>query len=165
MTHVLPILAKSDEDSLIKLVFGVIVMIFWIGGALISAIKKRADEAKRRARTGRMAPTFTRPIAQPTSNAGFPTAQRAPKIKANKRAVKRQPVPPPRVTIAPALSRAVVAQPAPAVAKPPARAPAPPAQIAQLLRRPESLRAALILNEVLSPPLSLRDGSMDGRSV
>ncbi|MDB5876147.1 MAG: hypothetical protein JWQ07_5589, partial [Ramlibacter sp.] len=46
--------AKSSEDSTIKLIFGAIVVAFWLGSALISAINKRVQENKRRARYGQM---------------------------------------------------------------------------------------------------------------
>ena len=39
----------------------------------------------------------------------------------------------------------------------PVRAAAPAGQIGRLLRRPDSLRAALILNEVMAKPVALRD--------
>jgi hypothetical protein len=166
MTSLLAIfIAKSSEDSMIKLIFGAIVAIFWIGGAIISAINKRVQENKRRAQYGQMPPTFMRPIPPPVRNpAGF--AHAPAKGKAVKKAAKRKPVPAaPQPQARPALTMAA-AQPAPA-AQParPATAQAAPSAIARLLRRPETLRAALILNEILSPPLSLRDGVQSGRRV
>jgi hypothetical protein len=149
------ILARSGEDSFIKVIFGVIVLVIWLGGALMSALQKRAEEAKRRARYNKMPTGVTRPVPPPVP----PPAKSKPK-----RGVKRQTVsnPPP--------SAPIIRQPAVATAP---RAPAPtraapaaePSQIARLLRRPDSLRAALILNEVLSPPVALRDHSVSGHHV
>ena len=163
MTLLLPILARSDEDSMIKMIFGAIVVIFWIGGAIVSAINKRVQESKRSARYGQMQPTFIRPVPPPVPNAAGFSGKAKPAKKAGKRkAVAATPQPLAR----PALSAPAAARPAPA-AQParPAAAKAAPSAIAQLLRRPETLRAALILNEVLSPPLSLRNGVQSGRPV
>lgn len=149
----------SSDDAFIKVVVGIIIMVFWLGGALMSALKKRADDAKRRARYNQTPAGFKRPArAAATATAGVPTAQRA-KSRANQRAPKRQAYVP-LATAAPSVSR-ITAAPAPSR---PARtaAVAPPSQIAHLLRRPESLRAALILNEVLSPPVSLRGEADSG---
>jgi hypothetical protein len=160
------LLARSDEDSMIKLIFGAIVAIFWVGGAIISAINKRVQENKRRAQYGQMPPTFMRPIPPPVPNpAGFSNAPA--KAKAAKKAAKRKPVPAvPQPQARPALSVAAAASaPAAPSARPAATAQAAPSAIARLLRRPETLRAALILNEVLSPPLSLRHGVQSGRRV
>jgi hypothetical protein len=154
-------LARSDEDSMIKLIFGAIVLAFWVGGAIISAINKRVQEGKRRAQFGQMPPTFMRPIPPSVPNpAGF-----SGKAKPPKKVAKRKPVAAPQPPARPALT-APAARPAPA-AQParPATPQAAPRAIAQLLRRPETLRAALILNEVLSPPLSLRNGGQSGRHV
>jgi hypothetical protein len=153
MTSLLPIfVAKSSEDSTIKLIFGAIVVAFWLGSALISAINKRVQENKRRARYGQMPQGFNRPAPQSARTAaGFSP----PPVKAKSaRRAKRQ-----AIAVAPPIS---AAPPAPARA---ASKAAPPAQIARLLHRPESLRAALILNEILSPPLSIRDSVQDGRHV
>jgi hypothetical protein len=160
-------IAKSSDDSMIKLIFGGIVLAFWLGGALISALNKRIEENKRRARYGQMPAGYTVPPPVPAArSAGFaPPPAKAKRAKPAKRASQRlaavAPQPPPRPTFSTA---AAPAQPAPAA---PPRQPssAPPSQIARLLRRPESLRAAFILNEVLSPPLSVRDSIKDGRRV
>lgn len=164
MSPIFPILAaRGSEDSMIKLIFGAIVVAFWIGGAIISAINKRIEENKRRARYGQMPPNFMRPVPPPVPNpAGF-----SGKAKAPKKAAKRKPAPvAPQPLARPALTAPAAPRPAPA-AQPtrPAAAQAAPSAIAQLLRRPETLRAALILNEVLSPPLSLRSGVQSGRSI
>src|SRR3954453_18073694 len=82
-------LARSSEDSMIKLIFGAIVVAFWIGGAVISAINKRVQENKRRMQYGQMPPTFMRPVPPPVPNAaGF-----SGKAKPAKKAAKRKAVP------------------------------------------------------------------------
>ena len=81
----------------------------------------------------------------------------------------RQP-PPIRPSYAAPAARAIEAMPATNLARASAAtqvtqkktnaAPVAPAnQIGRLLRRSDSLRAAFILNEVMSPPLSLRDAA------
>ena len=157
------ILARSGEDSFIKVIFGIIVLVIWLGGALMSALQKRAEEAKRRARYNQMPTGYTRPVPPPVQNpAGFPAPPVA-KSK-SKRAAKRQTIskPVPSVPVV----RQAAAPAAPPTAAPVRSAPvAQPSQIARLLRRPESLRAALILNEVLSPPVALRDRAESGQHV
>src|SRR3954467_2683053 len=97
-------LARSTEDSMIKLIFGAIVVAFWIGGAVISAINKRVQENKRRMQYGQMPPTFMRPVPPPVANpAGFANAPVRP--KATKKAAKRKAVPAaPQPPARPALS-------------------------------------------------------------
>ena len=67
--------------------------------------------------------------------------------------------------VKPRLEDYVKSTPATVAAQPRAASPfpAPPNQIARLLRRADSLRVAFILNEMLLPPLSLREqrGVMD----
>ncbi|MDB5320314.1 MAG: hypothetical protein JWN40_1945 [Phycisphaerales bacterium] len=167
MTSLLPIfVAKSSEDSMIKLIFGAIVVAFWLGSALISAINKRVQENKRRARYGQMPQGFTRP-APPSARvaAGFspPPVKAKSARRAKRQAIAPAPQPPVRPTFSTAVAPPISAAP-PAPARAASKA-APPAQIARLLHRPESLRAALILNEILSPPLSIRDSVQDGRHV
>jgi hypothetical protein len=159
------ILARSGEDSFIKMIFGVIVLIIWLGGALMSALQKRAQEAKRRARYNQMPAGYTRPAPPPVATAaGFPAP---PPAKAkSKRTAKRQadaqpPPPSPKPRLAGPTLATTPPAPAPARNAPAAQ----PSQIARLLRRPESLRAALILNEVLSPPVALRDRPESGQHV
>jgi hypothetical protein len=166
MPFVAPILARSDDESIIKFIFGAIVLVFWLGGVLLSAIKKRVDEAKRRASYGQMPSGFTPPPTVPMPSAGFPPALPKGKVKPAKRAAKRQaPPPPPKPAPAQVASRLAAPPPAPPPQSRAAPATVPPSQIAHLLRRRETLRAALILNEVLSKPLSLRDGNAAGRHV
>jgi hypothetical protein len=167
MTPLLTIfVAKSSEDSMIKLIFGAIVLAFWVGGAIISAINKRVQEGKRRAQYGQMPATFMRPVPPPVPNrAGFSAPAKAtPAKKSPKRkAVPAAPQPPARPTFS--TKAATSAPSAPSAARTAPAAKAAPSAIAQLLHRPETLRAALILNEVLSPPLSLRNGVQTGRPV
>jgi hypothetical protein len=161
------ILARSGEDSFIKILFGIIVLVIWLGGALMSALQKRAEEAKRRARYNQMPTGYTRPVPPvPANPAGFPTPP-PPKAK-SKRAAKRQNLGKPLPSApAPAIVRPTLATapPTPATTRATPAPTAQPSQIARLLRRPDSLRAALILNEVLSPPVALRDRIDSGQSV
>jgi hypothetical protein len=156
--------ARSSDDHWFKLLFGAIMVVLWVGGAILSAIKKRMEENKGRQQYGRMAG----PVAMPAP----PPVPRVPPRKIAKPQVHRQ-----RVVAPPLPPQARVAVAAPPVriaaataSAEPRRAAggagvAPPNQIARLLRRPDSLRAALILNEVLGPPLSIRDGREAGAKV
>jgi hypothetical protein len=163
------ILARSSDDDWIKVVFGVIVAIIWGIGALVAAVNKKAQEAKRRRQYNRLPSDIAR-RQQPTSpramGAGFPP-QAAPK-QAKARGGKRRPVvvaQPPVPVAARSYQQAPppppISQPAapiaPSARKASAAAAAPSAsRIARLVRRPESLRAALILKEILAPPPGLR---------
>jgi hypothetical protein len=60
-TFPLILASPSSDDGFIKVVVGIIVMCFWLGGALLSSLKKRADDAKRRARYNKMPAGYTRP--------------------------------------------------------------------------------------------------------
>jgi hypothetical protein len=169
------ILARSSDDDWIKVVFGVIVAIIWGIGALVAAVNKKAQEAKRRRQYNRL-PSDVARRQQPTSpramGAGFPP-QPAP--KAAKPRAKRRPVvvAQPPVPVAPVYAAPPpISQAAPPAAisqstrRASAAAAAPSAsRIGRLIRRPESLRAALILNEILAPPPGLRPGHDIGRDV
>jgi len=142
----LQILARGDDsDGMIKLVVGAIVVFFWLIGGLVSAVNKKAKEAQLRQMSGRM------PQAAPAAPRVKAKAKPAPRQQP-KRAVFAAPAVP---TAAPMPSASRIAPAAQAPQQPAAR-PVPPAQIGRLLLRPETLRAAFILNEVLSPPLSVR---------
>jgi hypothetical protein len=159
-----PILARSGEDQWIKLVFGAVVFFFWLIGAIVSAINKKTQENKRRDSLGQ--------LPQNLGAARFPIPARPPvktRTASRPAAPARQPVPPRQSYAAPAapaieampvinLSRASAATQV--TQKKTTAAPVAPAnQIGRLLRRSDSLRAAFILNEVMSPPLSLRDAA------
>jgi hypothetical protein len=170
MLHMPIILAaRSHDEDWIKILFGVMAFLIWVGGAIVSAIKKRAEENRRVQRYGQMpagvTPTAAPPMLPPPVPQRMP--QTAGRAKSGRTMAKRVQAPPAaRVTagvVAATLNRAAMAAPATvlAAAAPVQRAaplsPAPANQIGRLLRRADSLRAALILNEVLSPPLSLRE--------
>ena len=151
MTPLTFIYAKSDDENFIKLIVGVIVAIFWVIGGIASAVKKKSDEAQKRARTRQGAATSLPPATPATQQ---------PKSRQQKRARLQfvaPPPPPPVSQLAPAASVGRTTQPTAPAAKAKSSGPVPPDQIARLLKRPETLRAAMILNEVLSPPLALRD--------
>src|SRR5258706_307941 len=118
MFQLLPtFIAKSSEDSMIKLIFGGIVLVFWLGGALISALNKRIEENKRRARYGQMPGTYTVPPPVPAARAaGFATPPaKAKRAKPAKRASQRPVAVAPQPAARPTFSTAAVpAQPAPA---------------------------------------------------
>jgi len=106
---------------------------------------------------------YTRPVPPPVQTAaGFPPPP--PAKGKSKRAAKRQTISKPLPSV-PVVRQAAApaAPPTPAATR--TAAVAQPSQIARLLRRPDSLRAALILNEVLSPPVALREHSESGQHV
>ena len=159
MNSILHILARTETDSMIKLIFGVVVVAFWLIGALISAINKKTEEARRRGMLGPTPRGFTvLPQTPPEVRLSRMVVPPVP-AQAAKRAVKRPSYAAPAIAAMPSsnLSTASVAT---AVTKSQGAAKVvPPSQIGKLLKRPETLRAAFILNEVLSPPLSQREGS------
>jgi hypothetical protein len=158
--------ARSHDENWIKILFGVMAFLIWVGGAIVSAIKKKAEENRRVQRYGQM-PSGVTP-APPMLPPPVPqrTPQTAGRAKSGRTMAKRvQAAAPPARTMAAAAATfnrtaAISAAPPATVAAQPRAAspsPAPANQIGRLLRRADSLRAALILNEVFSPPLSLRE--------
>src|SRR5438067_12337456 len=167
--------ARSHDEDWIKILFGVIAFFIWIGGAIVSAIKKKAEENRRVQRYGQM-PASVTPTAPPVFPPPVPqrTPQAAGRGKSGRTMGKRAQAaaPPARATVAAAatFNRTAPASTTPTAtvpSRPAPSAPAPANQIGRLLRRADSLRAAFILNEVLSSPLSLREehGMTDTRTV
>jgi hypothetical protein len=142
-----------------------IVVAFWVIGAIASAINKRAEAAKRKRKSVqfpeggafRTPPPVPQTVAYPTQ-----PARNAGKKFGGKRR-RTQAAPPPVAQASPAPSAGLRERygDAPTDEAPPGRkakpAVAPAGQIGRLLRRKDSLRAAFILNEVMSPPLAMRD--------
>lgn len=164
MLDLSPILARTRDDEIMKIIFGVGAVIVWGIFQAIAAIAKKAEDAKRRQKYGRL------PEDVATRTPSFPVPPPVPTQKRGKQPKpKRRATPAPPVTVrqpaavpptAPAY--AAVAQTAPARAKPASTA-APANRVGRLLRQPASLRAAFILNEVLSQPIALRDAPHDRR--
>jgi hypothetical protein len=159
------ILARDNDNDVIKIVVGIVFLALWGLGALISAWNKKAEEERRRRQLGQLPKTlgadpYARQYPQYPAQAqyGYPVAQPPPPAapqrskKRRKSAISAPPIP---------TSTPEISAPAPMVAAQP-QAPARPsaaseaARIGRLVHRHDSLRAALILQEVLSPPLSLR---------
>src|SRR4051812_46871039 len=63
MPPIADILARSSDDSPFKIIGGVIVLLIWVIGAIISAINKRAEEAKRQRQLGQLPQDVTFPTA------------------------------------------------------------------------------------------------------
>ena len=152
-------LARNDDGDAVKYVFGAIVVFAWIVGAIASAVNKKAKEAQ--AARGRYNP-------RPANVGNFPPPVPAhagrgnPKQKQRARQQKRQAVAvvaPPQPVAQPvaAYEHQAPAETGAARNRRAAAAAAPANQIGRLLRRRETVRAAFILNEVIAPPLSLRD--------
>jgi hypothetical protein len=179
VNYFLPILARGDDNDFMKFVFGVVVVVLWGFGALVSAINKRAEAERRRrmqyeqlARESGMGGGGSVGYGPPPVPARIPGGQR-PKQK------QKQPKQRKRIAVAtpPTLpGQRAAAEPAahpayqPAVAggstAPIGDAPAAPragsggaasaSRVARLLRRPDTLRAAFILSEILAPPPSIK---------
>lgn len=148
------ILAGSDTDAAVKLIFGVIVVVFWLFGALISAINKKAEENRRRAAAGQIPPVNYRipPLVPPElqlSRMAAPARVVQQRPAARRAAGGIAAMPSANLSKSAAATQVTRNQGAAKVV--------PPSQIGKLLQRPETLRAAFILNEVLSPPLSERE--------
>jgi hypothetical protein len=165
MTDLVTLLARTRDDDVMKIVFGVGAVIVWGIFQLVAAVAKKAEEGRRRAQYGRLpAGVATRP--------DFPVPPPVPggqRPKVAKKA-KRRPVPAQVAPVAPAGSgvyASATPQHAAVVEGPKGRAKqagdVPPAnRVGRLVRQPATLRAAFVLNEVLSKPVALRDGN-DGR--
>ena len=165
------ILARDSDNDVIKIVVGVVFLAIWGLGALISSLNKKAEEERRRRQLGQLPQSIRQaPYGQQPYPAQYP-AQYPPQTPYGGYAAPQPPPPPPQETQRKRRRKSAAAppvptsgppeMPAPAVAvKAEAAAPGPAipeiARIARLVHRPDSLRAALILNEVLSPPVSLR---------
>jgi hypothetical protein len=169
--------ARSHDQDWFKILFGVIALFIWVGGAIVSAIKKKAEENRRVQRYGQM-PAGMAPTLPPPVPPAVPRVQPAAvgRGKSGRTIAKRvqAAAPPARAAVAAVVAgtfNRAAAPTATATASAQPRATtsslAPANQIGRLLKRADSLRAALILNEVLSPPLSLRDdrGMAGERSV
>ena len=162
MLNLTYILARSGEDELMKIVFGVAAVIIWGLFQLIGAIAKKAEGAKRRQQYGRLPADVTRrggmpPLPVPP----IPGQRKQNKAKGGRKvaaAPRRAPLVAPSAKAFAAGGQVGEAVPPPAaVAHRPRAVGAPAGQIARLLRRPESLRAAVIMNEVMSKPVGLRE--------
>ena len=161
MPDLSPILARTRDDEIMKIIFGVGAVIVWGIFQAIAAIAKKAEDAKRRQKYGRLpedvatrTPSFPVPPPVPGKRAKQPKSKSQPKRRPTSApqpaAIVRSPAPTPAYT--------APAEPVPTRAKP-ANIAASANRIGRLLRQPASLRAAFILNEVLSQPVALRDAS------
>ena len=172
MIDQLLILARDNDNDVIKIVVGVVFLALWGLGALISSWNKKAEEERRRRQLGQLPQSMRQtPYAQQPYPAQYP-AQYPPQTPYGGYAVPQPPPPPPQESQRKRSRKSWAAAPPVPVTGPPempaqaiaakaeAAEPAPVvpevARIARLVHRPDSLRAALILNEVLSPPVSLR---------
>jgi hypothetical protein len=176
------ILADVDEGA-IKLIFFVIVGIIWGIGALISSIKKKAEQMRKAQMPVELTPRMEVQSQQqgvlrrdqlPVAPAVWPPpppalGQAAPvKQKKNRKGPQKppvvaRPVPPPLPVAAASLAPAVAAPIS--VATSPAAASAPAAtghgatratSVRNLLRAP-ALPTLIVISEVLGKPLALRD--------
>lgn len=158
----------SDDETLIKFVGAILVLIIWGISSLISAMGKSRQKALKQQQQNRIAmtaapkPTPPRQMIPPRIPAALPPL--APRMAA--------PLPPlatlaaqqrqarPAIAKAATRPKASTPRPAPAPASPPmqpsrVKAQVAPAAITNLLR-PKTVRAQFILAEVLQPPLALR---------
>jgi hypothetical protein len=155
------ILSKSDDGDLIKIVVGVVFAALWGLGALISSWNKKVEEQRKRRQSG----TLPRDVRQPTAyqpQYPYPAPPPVPPAPARQRKRRRPavaPAPPPPPEQAPEKPVPVSATASPTRAQAPQQRHelSESGRIARLLLKKDSLRAALILQEVLSPPVSLRD--------
>ena len=195
MTEPLNILAASEDEMLVKVVFGVIFFIIWAVSAAVSSVSKRQQEQRRRMLAGEQSINpFTVASGQipiPPKQAANPfatvSASAAPKrgvaaqqrpIKPLKQAVQKSKQQK-RIAIAP--RKAPTSIPAiPQAAAVRSQMTAPPTPTTHLaggsagsttaisgtkaadsmlvrLLRPNSIRTLVITNELLQPPLALRD--------
>lgn len=152
------ILARSSDNDAVKVIFGIIVAVFWLIGALASALNKKAKENQRRQASGQLpgnlgAARFPIPAVPVMSQAPAPPTRKKRKVPK---------LPPTPAQAAPQVQQAQIDAEAPTSRQQQQRSQAnltPANTIGRLPQRPEWLRAAFIMNEVLGPPLSLREKS------
>jgi hypothetical protein len=178
------ILADVDEGA-IKLIFFVIVAIIWGIGAMISAVKKKAEQMRKAQMPVDLTPRMEQqqgvlrrdqlPVAPavwppppPALGQTAPVRQQKKNRKGpQKPPVVARPVPPPLPVAAPSPAMAVAASPiaatAPAarpavgsVSDPTSRGATRAASVRNLLRAP-ALPTLIVISEVLGKPLALRD--------
>lgn len=155
MFTLLPILARGEDDA-IKIVIGVVVAIVWGIISLVSAINKKAQEQRRRQQYNQLPPQYP---AQPDLVFAPPAPPPIPRQKGKRRKQRAAAPDVPQeelVEVAPMAVSAPIESPA-ARARAAQDAAPEASRVARLLKRPDTLRAAFILNEVLSPPVSMRD--------
>lgn len=158
----------SDNETLIKFVGAVVVLIIWGISSLVSAMGKARQNALKKQQQNRIAMSAA-PKLVPSRQM---TAQRGPAALPPLTSRMAAPLPPlrtlasqqrqgrPIVAKTAPRPKASTPRPAPAPAAPPVQ-PSPtkvlvvPAAITNLLR-PTTVRAQFILAEVLQPPLALR---------
>jgi hypothetical protein len=165
MQHIGSILASAD-DSIAKVVIGVIVFIFWGLGSIASALKKSAEKNQQRRMaselpielTPRMEVAAARPVpARPPAQRPAQGRARmiaAPVAAPAPRRVAAAPLAPP--VLAPARATSPKSQPIGTISPVMPRPVSPAGQLAKSLR-PESLRTQWLLTEILAKPLALRE--------
>ena len=179
------------DDGTIKLIVGAIAVVFWIVGQLVTKAKSKPTPPKLPRRPTETPADWPRtppargPVVRGTQNVPQrnpsqrnksvppmrpqPAAMRNSAPPMRQQPVSRQQpvaVPQPQPAVRPQLTvpRAVQRSPQRIAAEPAAtRSPAVQQRQATLglLLRPQNLKAAFILTEVLRPPLALRDGQGD----
>jgi hypothetical protein len=155
MPVALHILADRDE-GLGKVIFIIATIVIWGIGAIAAAVKKAADEKKKRERMIRQQGGYYRPAPPPPQVYNIPPPP-PPATKSKKK--RRQPVAPPvQAQLVDEGESVVHVQLAKQAVEQPKAAPLAEAQrVARLIHRPDSLRAAFILSEVLAKPVSQRE--------
>ncbi len=159
--YLLPdILARSDDTDAFKIIFGVIVAIIWGIASLVAALNKKAAEAKRRQQFGQL-PSGLPQGQYPRVPVPARVFQPGPPQPVQKKSKKKAAVPPPITFHAATPENRPVDEGARSPSAAPLRtaaatATAKPSRIGRLIRRPDSLRAAFILSQVLEPPKSIR---------
>ena len=168
MTSIHPILASDDYDGMIKLIGGVIVLIVWGVGAMVSTIKKAQAQAQTRQKQARAPYAIPLPAQRTVAGQARPASLPPPLPMAlpplstlggaqatRQRAVRQAPPAAKQARAAAPPARPVARIPSPPPKPAVAPRPATPDTIAGLLR-PTTVRAQFILAEVLQPPLALR---------
>jgi Na+-transporting methylmalonyl-CoA/oxaloacetate decarboxylase gamma subunit len=170
----------ADTDPM-KLISGLIVIAFWIIGALITAATKKKENAQRqqtrehleavaRAR-GRVAST-PQPVPPPVPGYSPPPLAEGVRMRVPDRLVRplakkpkqAKPTPPPRVAPKRVVSQVPIEEEVShrttTDVPPPSARPQPAVVAAAAIHRwlrPQTLRQQFIVTELLQPPLSLRE--------
>ena len=159
----------SDDETLIKFIGVVVVLIIWGISSLLSAFGKARQKALKNQQQNRASipPTTQRPPVRPAVSPRRPAAlpPLAPRTAAPLPPLRTLASPPRQVRPAVAKTaprpspKTLIPAPPQAPATPamrsPSKAPVVSSAVASLLR-PKTVRAQFILAEVLQPPLALR---------
>lgn len=156
MTDVMPILAAGGEDPTVKIIIGVVVAVFWVIAQVAGALGKKEDKSL---------PLPSEQPPQPRPPRQTPRPDRVPPVQRRQKPQPPRRQPPPirqqPAYEAPPVARQRVMETVSEIERKASQSPAKPGslprrQMINALLRPQNLRRAFVVNELLQPPVALR---------